>query len=126
MIMSTEITSADIVMNGYENFEELISGICNAAKGIPNGFREISASVYVTYPSEDAKYEYTSRSMISINASTIEEVISELRKLTGCDYTRVTLDVSLEKSCNGPKECHTCIYSNETPHTYENYHNSNK
>lgn len=30
--MSTEITSADIVMNGYENFEELISGICNAAR----------------------------------------------------------------------------------------------
>lgn len=124
--MSVEITSADIVMDGYKSFDELISGICNAAKGIPKGFRGISANVYVTYPSEDEEYEYSSRNMISISTSTIEEAISELQKLSNGDYTRITLDVTLEKSCNGPKECHTCIYSNEPPHTYENYHNSNK
>lgn len=113
--MSVEITSADIVMDGYKSFEELNEGIRNAARGIPKGFCHISASVYVTYPGEDEDYEYSSRNMISINTSTIEEAISELRKLSGGEYTRVTLDVTLEKSCNGPKECHTCIYSSEPP-----------
>lgn len=124
--MCAKITSADIVMSGYKNFEELNEGIRNAAKGIPKGFCDISANVYITYPSEDAEYEYSRRNLISISTSTIEEAISELQKLQGCDYTRVTLDVSLEKSCNGPKECHTCIYSNETLRPYEKPHNSNK
>lgn len=124
--MSTEITSADISMSGYKSFEELNKGISEAAKNVPDGFCDASANVYVTYPSEDAEYDYDIRSMISINTSTIEEAISELGKLSQGNYTRITLDVILEKSCNGPKECHTCIYSNEPPLLSENPHSDNR
>ena len=124
--MGAEVTSADIVMSGYKNFEELNRGISDAAKNIPKGFCDISANVCITYPSEDAEYDYNTRNMISINASTIEEAISELSKLSQRSYTRITIDVVLEKSCNGPKECHTCIYSNEPPQSSENLYNSNR
>ena len=124
--MSTEITSADIVLSGYKSFEELNNGISEAAKNVPKGYCDILANVCITYPCEDAEYDYSTRNLISINASSIEEAISELKKLSQGSYTRITLDVTLEKSCNGPKECHTCIYSNEHPQSSENLHSSNR
>lgn len=124
--MSVEITSADICMSGYKNFDELSNGILEAGKNIPEGFCDISANVYVTYPCEDEEYDCSIRNLISINTSTIDEAISELQKLSVENYTRITLDVTLEKSCNGPKECHTCIYSNEPRRPYGKSHSSNK
>lgn len=124
--MGVETTSADIVMSGYKNFEELNRGISDAAKSIPEGFCGLSASIFVAYPCEDDEYDYNTRNIISINASTIEEAISELRKLSQGSYTRITLDVTLERSCNSPKECHTCIYSNEPPPSSESHHSSNR
>lgn len=124
--MSVEITSADISMSGYKKFEELNKGIIEAAKNIQEGFCDISANVYVTYPSEDEEYECSVRNLISINTSTIDEAISELQKLSVGNYTRITLDVTLEKSCNAPKEYHTCIYSNEPRRTYGKPHSNNK
>ena len=124
--MATQVTSADISMSGYKSFGELNKGISDAAKNIPEGFCGISANVYVTYPCEDDEYDYNTRSMISINTSTIGEAISELSKLSQGSYTQITLDVTLEKSCNGPKECHTCIYSNGPPQFSESCHSSNK
>lgn len=124
--MSVEITSADLSMSGYKNFDELNNGILEAAKNIPEGFCDISANVYVTYPGEDEEYECSVRNLISINTSTIDEAISELQKLSVGNYTKITLDVTLEKSWNGPQECHTCIYSNEPRRIYGMSHSSNK
>lgn len=111
--MENNITSADIVLSGYNSFEDLSKDMLEASKSIPSGFVGISGSIIVEYKEED-EYPYNIRSLININTSTIEEAIKELQKLSTGNYTRVTLDVSLEKSCNGPKECHTCIYSKET------------
>jgi hypothetical protein len=115
--MNENITSADISMSGYKSFEEFNKELSDAVKSIPNGFCDISANVYVTYPSKDDGYEYNLRNIISVDTSTIEEAISELRKLSKGNYNRITLDVILEKSHNGPKECHTCIYSSGSPRT---------
>lgn len=113
-------------MSRYKHFDELNNGIFEAAKNIPEGFCDISANVYVTYPCEDEEYDCCVRNLISINTSTIDEAISELQKLSAGNYTRITLDVTLEKSCNGPQECHTCIYSNEPRRTYGKPHSNNK
>ncbi len=123
--MSVEITSADVSMSGYKTFDELNKGIFEAAKNIPEGFCDISANVYVTYPCEDDEYDYNLRNLISINTSTIEEAISELQKISAGNYTRVTLDVTLEKNCSDPKEYHTCIYSNGLRRPYGNSHSNN-
>ena len=117
------ITSADISLSGYKNIREFISDTENAINNLPQEFSDISANVYLTIPNEE-EHDYNLRNIISINASSIEEAIYELQKLKG-DYTRVTLDVTLERSHNAPRVCHTCIYSNEPLQSSENPDNSN-
>lgn len=107
----SNITSADISLSGYNSIREFISDTENALNSLPQEFSDISANVYLTFPN-DEECDYNLRNIISINASSVEEAISELQKLKG-EYTRVTLDVTLERSCNAPKVCHTCIYSSE-------------
>lgn len=105
------VTSTDIVLSNYKSFEELTTDIMRASKNIPLNFVGISGNINVDYRGDEDEYEYNLRNLISIDVSSIEEAISELQKLSANNYTRITLDVTLEKSHNGPKELHTCIYS---------------
>lgn len=90
--------SVEISMSRYKHFDELNNGIFEAAKNIPEGFCDISANVYVTYPCEDEEYDCCVRNLISINSSTIDEAMYEQQKLSAGNYTRITLDVTLERS----------------------------
>lgn len=117
------ITSADISLSGYKNIRDFISDTESAINNLPQEFSDISANVYLKFPNED-EYDYHLRNIISIDASSIEDAIVELQKLKG-DYSRVTLDVTLERSHNAPKVYHTCIYSNEPLQSSETLDNSN-
>ena len=111
-------------MSGYKNIRDFISDTENALNNLPKGISDISANIYLTFPNEDEEYDYNLRNIISIDASSVEEAISELQRLKG-DYTRVTLDVTLERSHNARKVCHTCIYSNEPLQPSGTLNNSN-
>lgn len=108
-----DTTSANITLSGYKNFKSLIDDIIESSKNVPTNFSTIVADIYITYKDTVDEEQFPVKITTSIETSTIEEAINELKKLSTEDYTKITLDVSLEKNYNAPKEYHTCIYSSK-------------